>query len=73
MAAQIMGSVGVRQAAIANDEIKFRGGKRAKMIAFNTKGTLALFILKRQRVYTPATMIQPNAMVGTTITSKPFA
>lgn len=52
MAAEIIGSVGVRQAATTMDEIKFKLGKTINMIAASKIGCQINAITQREREHT---------------------
>ena len=71
IAAQIIGSVGVRQAAITRHEMYVRLGKRARMMPCQFQifsvGDTGFF-----GVHVPATTTHPNAIVGTTMISRPL-
>jgi hypothetical protein len=71
MAAQMIGSVGVRQAAMASEEMNDNLGNNACVITNGDAMSRGSF--QKLSDFAPATTIQPNAIVGTTITSKPFA
>jgi hypothetical protein len=66
IAAQMMGSVGVKQAEIAKQETKLRLGKRP----FRTpRGNMSTW-MRRVQKRSPPTTSHPKAMVGTTMTRR---
>ena len=73
MAAQIIGSVGVKQAAIARQDIKSNVGNSARKSPIHPPLNDLHFLKKNERGYIPATITHPIAIVGITIANKLFA
>ena len=73
IAAEMIGSVGVRQAATTIEEMKLRLGKTTKITATGQRASRLACTREDGLCDTPATTNQPNAMVGTTMTRRPLA
>ena len=70
IAAEITGSVGVRQADIVKQDVKSSEGKSSNM---NPEETHAVGLHRDGGIHAPATINHPIAIVGTTSTSSPRA